>query len=85
MNIYVGNIAREATEEELKKEFEAFGPVKSITLIKDKFSGEPRGFGFIEMESNEQAQAAITGMNGKEFKEKNLKVNEAKPRTEERR
>lgn len=84
MNIYVGNIAREATEEELKKEFEAFGQVNSVTIIKDKFSGDPRGFGFIEMASNEQAQAAIAGMNGKEFKGRTLTVNEAKPRTEGR-
>lgn len=82
MNIYVGNLAREASEEELKQAFEAFGQVATINIIKDKFSGEPRGFAFVEMPSPEQGKAAIDGMNGKEFKGRTLTVNEARPRTE---
>src|SRR3990167_3304011 len=82
MNIYVGNLAREVTEEDLQEAFKAFGQVTSATLIKDKFSGEPRGFGFIEMPGKAEAQAAIAGMNGKELKGRVLNVNEAQPRTE---
>lgn len=82
MNIYVGNLAREATEEDVRKEFEAFGQVTSASVIKDKYSGESRGFGFVEMSSKEEAQAAITGLNGKELKGRKLNVNEARPRAE---
>jgi len=84
MNIYVGNLSREATEEELRQAFEAFGQVATCSIIKDKFSGESRGFGFVEMASKEEAQAAIAGLNGKEFKSRTLNVNEARPRTEGR-
>ena len=72
----------EVTEEDLQEAFKAFGQVTSATLIKDKFSGEPRGFGFIEMPGKAEAQAAIAGMNGKELKGRVLNVNEAQPRTE---
>src|SRR3972149_1469229 len=82
MNIYVGNLAREVTEEDLQEAFKVFGQVTSATIIKDKFSGEPRGFGFIEMPGKAEAQAAIAGMNGKELKGRVLNVNEAQPRTE---
>ncbi|MBI2471753.1 MAG: RNA-binding protein [Planctomycetes bacterium] len=82
MNIYVGNLAREVTQEDLEEAFKAFGQVTSVTIIKDKFSGEPRGFGFIEMPGKAEAQAAIDGMNGKELKGRPLNVNEAQPRTE---
>ena len=82
MNIYVGNLAREVTEEDLLEAFKAFGQVTSATLIKDKFSGEPRGFGFIEMPGKAEAQAAIAGMNGKELKGRVLNVNEAQPKTD---
>ena len=82
MNIYVGNLAREVTEEDLQEAFKGFGQVTSATIIKDKFSGEPRGFGFIEMPGKAEAQAAIAGMNGKELKGRVLNVNEAQPRTE---
>ena len=85
MNIYVGNLAREATDEDLKQAFEAFGQVTTVSIIKDKFSGESRGFAFIEMPNKEQAQAAIAGMNGKEIKGRTLTVNEARPRTDDRR
>lgn len=84
MNIYIGNLPREATEDDLRKAFEAFGEVASITIVKDKFTGEPRGFGFVEMPAKAQAQAAIAGLNGKPLKGRTLTVNEAKPRTEGR-
>jgi RNA recognition motif-containing protein len=82
MNIYVGNMSRNVNEEDLREAFEAFGQVTSINIIKDKFSGEPRGFGFVEMQGKAEAQAAIDGMNGKELKGRTLNVNEARPRTE---
>src|SRR3989338_6301704 len=82
MNIYVGNLAREVTQEDLEETFKAFVQVTSVTLIKDKFSGEPRGFGFIEMPGKAEAQAAIAGLNGKDLKGRTLNVNEAQPRTE---
>lgn len=82
MNIYVGNLSREVTEEDLRQVFEAFGKVESINIIKDKFSGEPRGFGFVEMPAKAEAQSAINGMNGKELKGRTLTVNEARPRSE---
>lgn len=85
MNIYVGNLSREVTEEDLRQAFEAFGQVKSVAVIKDKFSGESRGFGFVEMPTKAEAQSAITGLNGKELKGRTLTVNEARPRPEGRR
>jgi len=84
MNIYVGNLSRDVTEEDLRETFEAFGKVESVTIIKDKFSGESRGFGFVEMPTKTEAQSAITGMNGKELKGRPLNVNEARPRPEGR-
>jgi len=82
MNIYVGNMSRDVSEDDLREAFEAFGQVTSVNIIKDKFSGEPRGFGFVEIQSKAEAQAAIDGMNGKELKGRTLNVNEARPRTE---
>ena len=82
MNIYVGNLARQVTEEDLQEAFKGFGQVTSATIIKDKFTGEPRGFGFIEMPGKAEAQAAIAGMNGKELKGRPLNVNEAQPKTD---
>ena len=70
MNIYVGNLSRDVTDDDLKEAFEAFGQIASVNIIKDKFSGEPRGFGFVEMSSKEEAQAAINGLNGKDLKGK---------------
>ena len=84
MNIYVGNLAREATEEDVREAFKAFGQVTSVSIIKDKFSGESRGFGFVEMPSQAEAQSAIAGLNGKELQGRSLTVNEARPRTEGR-
>jgi len=85
MNIYVGSLSRDVTEEDLRQAFEAFGKVESVTIIKDKFSGESRGFGFVEMPAKAEAQSAITGMNGKELKGRAINVNEARPRAEGRR
>ncbi len=85
MNIYVGNMSREVTEDDLRQAFEAFGQVASVSIIKDKFSGESRGFGFAEMPTKAEAQSAITGLNGKELKGRTLTVNEARPRSEDRR
>jgi len=82
MNIYVGNLSREVTEEDLRQAFEAFGQVASATVIKDRFSGESRGFGFVDMPTKTEAQSAIAGMNGKDLKGRTLNVNEARPRTE---
>ncbi len=82
MNIYVGNLAPEATEDEVRQAFEAHGQVASVTILKDKFSGESRGFGFVEMPSKEEAEAAIADLNGKEIAGRSIKVNEARPRTE---
>lgn len=82
MNIYVGNLSREVTEEDLRQAFEAFGQVASATVIKDRFSGESRGFGFVDMPNKTEAQAAIAGLNGKDLKGRTLNVNEARPRTE---
>ena len=80
MNIYVGNLSREVTDEDLRQEFETFGQVESARVIKDKFSGESRGFGFVEMPSNEEAAAAISGLEERELKGKKINVNEARPR-----
>ncbi len=84
MKIYVGNLSFDVTEEELRQEFEAFGEVTSVNIITDKYSGRPKGFGFIEMASVSEGQAAITGLNGKTLKERTLNVNTARPRTENR-
>ena len=80
MKIYVGNLSFNTTEDELQKEFEAFGEVDSTKIITDQYTNKSRGFGFVEMHDKEQAMAAISGMDGKEVGGKVLKVNEAKPR-----
>jgi len=80
MNIYVGNLSHDVTDEDLRQEFETFGQVESATVIKDKFSGESRGFGFVEMPSKEEASAAISGLEERELKGRKINVNEAKPR-----
>ena len=84
MNIYVGNLAYEVGEEDFRLAFEAFGQVTSASLIKDRDSGQSKGFGFVEMPSKDEAQAAIDGMNGKDLKGRSVNVNEARPRTENR-
>ncbi len=80
MNIYIGNLSREIGEDELRAEFQAFGEIKSVQIIKDKWSGESKGFGFIEMPKKEEAEAAINALNGKQLGSKTLVVNEARPR-----
>src|SRR5208337_4015921 len=80
MNIYVGNMSAKTTEEELREAFESFGDVDTAKIIKDNITGRSRGFGFVEMPNQEQAQAAIAAMNGKELAGSALTVNEAKPR-----
>jgi len=82
MNIYVGNLSRDVTDEELRKEFEPFGKVESVNVIKDKYSGQSRGFGFVEMAAKTEAQAALTGLKGKVLKGRTIDVSEARPRTE---
>lgn len=81
MNIYVGSMSYNVTEEELKEAFEAFGEVESVRIIKDMYSGRSKGFGFVEMPSKAEAQAAIDGLNGKELKGRTLNVNEARSRS----
>jgi RNA recognition motif-containing protein len=80
MNIYVGNLARSLNESELRETFQAFGEVTSASVIKDKYSGESRGFGFVEMPNKGEADEAISMLNGKDLKGRSVKVNEAKPR-----
>ncbi len=84
MKIYVGNLSRDVTEEDLRQAFEPFGEVASVNVIKDQFSGQSRGFGFVEMPAKTEAQAAINGLNGKALKGRMLTVNEARPRPEGR-
>ena len=84
MNIYIGNLSYEVTEEDLQQAFEAFGQVESVNIIKDKFSGRSKGFGFVEMPDKANAQSAINELNGKELKGRTLNVNEARPRSESR-
>ncbi len=84
MKIYVGNLSYEVTEEDLRQEFGAFGEVTSVDIIIDKYSGRPKGFGFIEMASKSEAEAAITSLSGKTLKERTIVVNEARARTDNR-
>ena len=82
MNIYVGNLSFDVSGENLRQAFEAFGQVSSASIVKDKYSGQPRGFGFVEMPNQAEAQAAIQNLNGKELLGRPLNVNEARPRTD---
>lgn len=85
MNIYVGNLSPEVSEEDLRAAFEAYGQTTSVKVIKDRFTGEPRGFGFIEMPDQQEAKSAMESLNGSELKGKPIIVNEARSRTEKRR
>src|SRR5438552_6844380 len=80
--IYVGGLPYSATEQELEKLFAAHGTVTSATVITDKYTGQAKGFGFVEMSTNEECQAAISALNGSEMGGRSLTVNEAKPREE---
>lgn len=84
MNIYVGSLSYDATEDDLKKAFEAFGQVESVNIIKDRYTGRSKGFGFVEMPVKDEAYAAIEGLNGKELKGRKVTVNKARPRSESR-
>lgn len=84
MRIYVGNLSYDVTEEDLRKEFSAYGNVGSISIITDKYSGRPKGFAFIEMPAISEGQQAITNLNGKNLRERILSVSAAKERTEQR-
>ncbi len=85
MKIYVGNLPDEVTEQELREQFETFGEVTSASIVKDKYSGRPRGFAFVEMTIVSQGQAAIAGLNGKAMKDQALVVNAARPPSDSRR
>ncbi|UCE24454.1 MAG: RNA-binding protein [Candidatus Zixiibacteriota bacterium] len=82
MNIYIGNLSFDTTEDQLRQAFAGFGEVSTVSIIADKYSGESRGFGFVEMSSKKEAIAAISGLNGQELNGRELNVNEAKPRTD---
>ena len=83
MNIYVGNLPWGLSEEDLREAFEAFGEVASIKIIQDKFTGRSRGFGFVEMPNNEEGDAAISALNGKDLKGREIVVNQARPRRDD--
>ncbi len=85
MKIFVGNLARTVSQDALRQLFETYGQVASADVIKDKFSGESKGFGFVEMPTKAEAEAAMAGLNGHELEGKALTVNEARPRTDDRR
>jgi len=80
MNIYCGNLNWETTEEGLKAAFEEFGEVSAVTIIKDRYTGQSRGFGFVEMPNDDEGQAAIAAMNGKDIDGRPIKVDQARPR-----
>ena len=84
MNIYVGNLAHQATEDDLQKTFESFGQVTSIKIIKDRYTSESKGFGFIEMDAEQEATSAIEDLNGTDLMGKTIAVNMAKPRSDSR-
>jgi len=84
MKIYVGNLSYDVTEEDIRQEFTAFGKVESVSIISDRYSGQPKGFGFVEMPSVSEGQAAMAALNGKTLKDRTLNVNAARPREDNR-
>jgi len=84
MNIYVGSLSLDVNDDDLRQAFEAYGKVESVRIIKDRYTGESRGFAFIEMPTNKEALSAIDGLNGKGLKGSSMVVNEARPRSERR-
>lgn len=82
MNIYVGNLPYTISEDDLNDAFSEFGEVAGVSIIKDKFSGQSKGFGFVEMPNDSEAEEAIKALNERDFKGRNLRVNQAKPREE---
>ena len=85
MNIYVGNLSYDATDVTIRDAFESYGQVTSARVIKDKYNGQSRGFGFVEMPAQSQAQTAIKSLNGKELRGKQISVNEARARADQGR
>lgn len=84
MKIYVGSLSYDTTEEDLRQEFAAFGEVTSISIPRDQYSDRPRGFGFVEMTSKSEGEAAIASLNGKVIKDRTIVVSEARPRSDNR-
>ena len=82
MNIYIGNMSFDTSEDQLRQAFEGFGEVSTVRVITDRDSGRPKGFAFVEMESKDEASAAISGLNGQDLNGRELNVNEAKPRAQ---
>jgi RNA recognition motif-containing protein len=82
MNIYIGNLSFETTEDQLRQAFEDYGEVSTVNIITDRYSGKPRGFAFVEMSENDEAAEAISSLHGTEFDGRELKVNEANPRVQ---
>lgn len=80
MNIYVGNLSYDTAEDDLRQLFESYGEVTRVNIVTDKFSGKSRGFGFVEMASEEEGEAAIAGVSGKELNGRTLNVNKARPK-----
>ncbi|MEA2031616.1 MAG: RNA-binding protein [candidate division Zixibacteria bacterium] len=78
MNIYIGNLSFDTTEDQLRQTFESFGEVSTVSIITDKYSGKPRGFAFVEMPGKDEASAAINGVNGQDLDGRTLNVNEAR-------
>ena len=85
MNIFIGNLSYNVTEGDLRQAFEAFGQIASATVIKDKQSGRSKGFGFVEMPVQTEAQSAIAALNGQAFKGRTITVNEARSQSDDRR
>ena len=85
MNIYVGNLPYNVSEDELKELFSEFGEVATVNLIKDRFSGQSKGFGFIDMPSNSEADQAIKALNHSQLKGRDIKVNQAEQRSKKPR
>lgn len=81
MNLYVGNLSYRITEQELRQAFEQYGTVTSCTIVMDKVTGQSKGFGFLEMPESAEAEAAVTGLNGRDLMGRRLNVNEARPRS----
>ena len=82
MNMYVGNLAFTVTEEDLTTAFSAFGTVAGVNIIKDRFTGQSKGFGFVDMPDNSEADKAIKALNNSQLKDRDIKVNQAKPKSD---
>jgi RNA recognition motif-containing protein len=85
MNIFIGNLSKDVTEDDLQDLFSEYGTVRNVKVIKDLFSGESKGFGFLEMPGQAEAQKAMSELNTRELKGKKIAVNEARPRNDRRR